>query len=236
MKVLSKNQLSNLNLLTQLFNELKILSFCKHPNIIALHALFEDSKYIYMVMELAEGGSLYSLIKSKPMDEPEASRILAQVIKGVSYLHSQNPPILHRDLKPENILIRQDVVKLCDFGWSSLDDQREVRNTYCGTPEYLSPEMILGVGHNEKVDVWSIGVLMYEIVTGWAPFTAPRELKDLRAKQRYITDCILNGTIVFDEKISTEAKSAIKILLHPKASQRPLAKDILNLDFFQKYL
>lgn len=167
MKVLSKNQLSTLKLLPQLFNELKILSSCQHPNIIALHALFEDEKYIFMVMELAEDGTLYNYIRNKHfLSRDEISMLMAQIIKAVAYLHNKSPPILHRDLKPENILLKDKEIKLCDFGWSNVDKKDVVRNTFCGTPEYLSPEMILGTGHDEKVDVWSLGVLMYEMFTG----------------------------------------------------------------------
>lgn len=97
-------------------------------------------------------------------------------IDALCYLHSQNPPILHRDIKPENILLSKNTLKIADFGWSNTDDS--MRNTYCGTPEYLSPEMILGTGHNEKLDVWSLGVLMYEMLHGKPPFAANNDIKD----------------------------------------------------------
>lgn len=78
------------------------------------------------------------------------------------------PKILHRDMKPENVLIQNDQIKIADFGWGNLNN--DFRNTYCGTPDYLSPEMILGTGHDEKLDVWTLGVLMYEMMTGNPPF------------------------------------------------------------------
>ena len=132
-----------------------------------------------MVMELAENGTLYNYIKNKnSLNKEEIGRFMTHIIKAVSYLHEKKPPILHRDLKPENIHIKDKDLKLCDFGWSNVDDKKVIRNTFCGTPEYLSPEMILGTGHNEKVDVWSLGVLMYEMYTGKAPFNAKEGLKD----------------------------------------------------------
>ncbi len=76
---------------------------------------------------------------------------MQDIIGAVDYLHSQKPPVLHRDLKPENVLISNGVLKIADFGWSNLDN--DYRNTFCGTPDYLAPEMILGSGHNEKLDV-----------------------------------------------------------------------------------
>ena len=100
-------------------------------------------------------------------------------------MHNRNPPILHRDLKPENILVSGDTLKIADFGWSNLDDN-DIRNTFCGTPDYLSPEMIKGTGHNEKLDVWTLGVLMYELIRGKPPFCAPKGIKDRRMKQKII--------------------------------------------------
>lgn len=80
---------------------------------------------------------------------------------------------MHRDLKPENILLNdKKEIKIIDFGWSNRDD--DIRNTYCGTPDYLSPEMITGDGHSNKLDVWTAGVLMYELLHGKAPFS-PKE-------------------------------------------------------------
>lgn len=130
-------------------------------------------------MELAENGSLYNYVKKKiNLKKEEIKEFMTQIIKAVAYLHQKEPAILHRDLKPENILLKGNEVKLCDFGWSNLDDKQNIRNTFCGTPEYLSPEMILGTGHDEKVDVWSLGVLMYEMFTGHSPFSASEEIKD----------------------------------------------------------
>lgn len=95
------------------------------------------------------------------------------VFKAVDYLHKQNPPIIHRDIKPENILISEGHLKIADFGWSNLKDK--VRMTFCGTPEYLAPEMLMEKGHNEKLDVWTLGVLLYEILVGHPPFTPKGE-------------------------------------------------------------
>lgn len=98
------------------------------------------------------------------------------VIKTIDYLHSQDPPILHRDLKPENILYNQGIIKIIDFGWSN--ENNEFRNTYCGTVDYLSPEMVLGTGHNEKLDIWTLGILMYELLYGRPPFSPKVRSKD----------------------------------------------------------
>jgi serine/threonine protein kinase len=91
------------------------------------------------------------------------------ILKAVNYLHERNPPIIHRDIKAENILFFKDRLKIADFGWSSMKDK--VRTTFCGTPDYLAPEMILERGHNEKLDLWTLGILMYELLVGKAPFS-----------------------------------------------------------------
>ncbi len=103
---------------------------------------------------------------------------MADVLRAMNYLHSQKPPILHRDIKPENILIHNSQLKIADFGWSNVDD--EIRNTFCGTPDYLSPEMILGTGHNEKLDIWTLGILMFELLHGRPPFSPKNHIKDRR--------------------------------------------------------
>ena len=90
------------------------------------------------------------------------------------------PPILHRDIKPENVLIDNEQMKIADFGWSNTED--DIRNTFCGTPEYLSPEMILGTGHNDKLDIWTLGILMFELLVGKPPFTVKKKVKDRRLK------------------------------------------------------
>jgi len=93
-----------------------------------------------------------------------------------------SPKILHRDIKPENILISGDKIKIIDFGWSNQND--DFRNTYCGTPDYLSPEMIMGTGHNEKLDIWTLGILMYELLNGKPPFTPKVKISDKMLQHR----------------------------------------------------
>lgn len=141
-----------------------------HPNVVKNVTNFEDSTNIYLLMELGDEGHLYSrLKKAGRFYEKTAARFLFDIMKAVNYLHERDPPIIHRDIKAENILFFGDTLKLADFGWSSLKDK--VRTTFCGTPDYLAPEMILERGHNEKLDLWTVGILMYELLVGKAPFS-----------------------------------------------------------------
>lgn len=234
LKVLSKNQLSHLKLIDQLKNEINIFARCHHENIVALYGAFEDQNYIYMIMEIANDSNLFNKLKTqKKFSEKITYEYLRDIIQALIYLHSQNPVILHRDLKPENILIHDGKCKLSDFGWSNVDD--EFRNTFCGTPDYLAPEMILGSGHSDKLDIWTIGILMFELLHGKPPFSPKEKLADGRMMQKMIEKNILKGHIDFAETISPEAVDCIKSLLNPEGSLRPSAKEILDLPYFKKH-
>lgn len=168
-----------MKLWNQLENEINILGICDHPNIIKLHGVFVDENNLYLVLELANGKTLFNhLRKKRKLTEEETLKIMKKIIDAIIYLHKMNPPILHRDLKPENVLFHDGVIKLADFGWSNLTD--DFRNTYCGTPDYLCPEMIMGTGHNEKLDIWTLGVLMFELLHGRPPFTPKYRIDDKR--------------------------------------------------------
>ena len=233
MKVLSKNQLTKLKLIPQLINEISLLSRCSHKNIIELYTAFEDEKYIYLVMELANEGTLFHKLKGqKTFTENVVSSYMTDVVRAIIYLHSLSPPILHRDLKPENVLISNNTLKIADFGWSNVDD--DFRNTYCGTPDYLAPEMIRGTGHNEKLDVWTLGVLMYELLHGRPPFSPPKGTKtNKRELQKIIEKNILSGKVDFNDDISAAARDTIHALMNPAPSERPTAKEIFELEFFK---
>lgn len=97
----------------------------------------------------------------------------------MKYLHSLNPPIIHRDIKPENILFdKEGLIKLCDFGWSSTMKPNTLRKTFCGTYDYLPPEIITKRGHDTSADIWALGVLTFELLSGNAPFTPSQNYSD----------------------------------------------------------
>lgn len=236
LKVLSKNQLTHLKLTEQIKNEINIFSKCHHENIIALYAAFEDPNYIYMIMELANDSNLFNkLKKQKQFSERVTFEFLRDIVQALIYLHSQNPVILHRDLKPENILLHDGRCKLSDFGWSNVNGDDDFRNTFCGTPDYLAPEMILGSGHSEKLDIWTVGILMYELLHGKPPFSPKEKVADGRMMQKMIEKNILKGEIDFGDFVGPEAVDCIKNMLNSEGSLRPSAKEILELPFFKKH-
>ena len=171
-KVINKESIVKQKMVEQTNREIEIMYKLDHPHIIKLYSHFEDDEDFCLIMQIASKGQLYSIIKRlKRLDQRTAAQYMREVISAIKYLHTRNPPIIHRDIKPENILLDQEGrCKLADFGWSNFDVGDKFRDTYCGTPEYLAPEMITKSGHNESVDIWALGVLLFEMLTGRTPF------------------------------------------------------------------
>lgn len=185
-------------------------------------------------MELSKQGSLYRKLKiEKKFSETSTGRYMLNVLSAMHFLHQQDPPILHRDLKPENLLMFDGgVVKITDFGWSA--EQSEVRNTFCGTQEYLAPEMIEGSGHDEKLDVWTLGILVYELIHGKTPFFNIGKGVDVRAQRKLIEKSILTGKFEMRPDLGKGTKDVIRAMLQPKKSNRPTTRQLLDAEFFKK--
>ena len=156
------------------------------------------------------------------------------IIKALEYLHNMSPQIIHRDIKPENILINGKNLQIADFGWSNENDNKNVRNTFCGTPDYLAPEMIVGTGHNEKLDMWTVGILMYELLHGKPPFTPKKKKANRRAQQREIEKNILDGNMDFNMTLSKDSRDVMVALLNGNKDLRPGATEVLDFAFFAR--
>jgi aurora kinase A len=169
LKVLFKSQLMKSCVEHQLRREIEIQSHLKHPNILRLYGYFYDAKRVFLILEYAPQGELYKkLTKEVYFKEDKAATYIAQLADALQYCHSKK--VIHRDIKPENLLLgMKGELKISDFGWS-VHAPSSRRTTLCGTLDYLPPEMILGKVHDEKVDLWSIGVLCYEFLVGKPPF------------------------------------------------------------------
>ncbi|CAD8180118.1 unnamed protein product [Paramecium octaurelia] len=168
-KMIEKLQLKKNQMNHQLQREVAIQQMLKHPNIIQLIEFFETATNYCLVMEYANGGTLFqSLMRqnNKRYSEPAASNMIKQVALAIQQMQKQS--IIHRDLKPENILWSDGVLKISDFGWS-IQDKKE-RDTLCGTIDYLPPEMVYGQSYDNSIDLWSLGVLTFELTTGKTPF------------------------------------------------------------------
>ncbi|KAG9042695.1 spindle assembly checkpoint kinase [Tulasnella sp. UAMH 9824] len=173
LKCLYKKEIISARVEVQTRREVEIQSNLRHPNVLRLYGFFHDEKRIFLMLEFAAKGELYKqLQKQGSFSDRRSSRYIDQMTDALLYLHSKH--VIHRDIKPENLLLGLDgELKIGDFGWS-VHAPGNNRNTLCGTPDYLPPEMVEGKPHNERVDHWALGVLAYEFVCGGPPFEDPR--------------------------------------------------------------
>mmetsp|Transcript_67139 Transcript_67139/g.153753 ORF Transcript_67139/g.153753 Transcript_67139/m.153753 type:complete len:603 (+) Transcript_67139:70-1878(+) len=170
LKTIRKADVLEGNMVEQVEREIEVQKALKHPNVLRLYKHFEDDEQVYLLLEYCAQGELYQILRTRRgrrFPEPVARQYFLQVASGLQYLHSRQ--IVHRDIKPENLLVNhEDVIKIADFGWCAVS--REPRHTFCGTLDYLAPEMIQGKGHDHTLDLWGLGVLLYEMVVGKPPF------------------------------------------------------------------
>jgi serine/threonine protein kinase len=159
--------------------EIDILKICQHPNIIRLLDIFENSSYIFLVLELLGGGDLFTYLENRKFSIPEqsAAAIIHSLILALQYLHSYG--IAHRDLKPENILmIKEDTdsdIKIADFGLSKIIAPDERTNEPFGTLSYVAPEVLRQEPYDKRVDLWSLGVICYLLLCSTLPFDSEND-------------------------------------------------------------
>ena len=210
--------------------EVQIMAFLDHPNVINIYEFYENKNYLYIVMELCEGGELFDKIKEfKRFPEKEAKKIFKSILEAITYMHSQG--ITHRDLKPENIFIDSLdwVIKIGDYGASSFFKNGQIFEKRYGTPYYIAPE-VLNHSYNEKCDLWSLGVILYVLLSGKPPFYGRNENE--------IFEKILIGEYKDDikefEDITDDAKDLMKNLLNLDFKKRFSAKQSLQHKFFEE--
>ena len=236
-KVIDKSSIKGLRLIDQINREIEIMYKLNHPHIIKLINHFEDNEKIYLIMPYASKGQLYSLLRKQVrFDQRTAAQYMREVLEAVRYIHSFSPKIIHRDIKPENLLLDENYrVLLSDFGWSNFLDENEFRKTFCGTPEYLSPEMAKKEGHNEMVDIWAMGVLMFEFLAGYSPFfgSCPKALynniKKLKIQWPVDFPPLAKNLITKILKINPSERLSInEILDHAWFTQNPPLRHVLT--------
>ena len=234
-KVIDKRNKTNIDGRPYFRREIEIMYKIRHPNCVRLFGNFEDENYCYFIMEYVPGGNLYSLMSSNRntgLNIYLVASILRELISAIYYLHNMSPPIIHRDIKPENVLLTNNSIKLTDFGWSNyINYEGEQRSTFCGTPIYLSPEMIQNTGHDEHVDIWCLGVLLFELLTGTPPFIGQNRVLLMKN--------IINVNIEWPTPprlpIDPEAKDLISKILRKKPTERISLENMVKHNFFIKY-
>lgn len=210
-KVIRKNQLLKAGVEHQLRREIEIQSHLRQKNILRMFGYFWDEKCIYIILEYAPGGELYKQLTARGcFSEPLTARYIHDLSIALNYCHTKH--VIHRDIKPENLLIgHKGEIKIADFGWS-VHAPTSRRTTLCGTLDYLPPEMVEGREHDSTVDIWSLGVLMYEFLVGNPPF----EANGYRATYRRISNIDLR----FPPTVSLGARDLISRLLVKDQSKR----------------
>uniref|UniRef100_A0A8C1KYD1 cGMP-dependent protein kinase n=1 Tax=Cyprinus carpio TaxID=7962 RepID=A0A8C1KYD1_CYPCA len=206
MKILKKRHIVDTRQQEHIRSEKLIMQEAHSDFIVRLYRTFKDSKYLYMLMEACLGGELWTILRDRGNFDDSTTRFYtACVVEAFAYLHSKG--IIYRDLKPENLILdHRGYAKLVDFGFAKKIGFGKKTWTFCGTPEYVAPEIILNKGHDISADYWSLGILMYELLTGSPPFSGPDPMKTY--------NIILRGIdmIEFPKKITKNAANLIKKL------------------------
>uniref|UniRef100_A0A3B3QXY2 cGMP-dependent protein kinase n=1 Tax=Paramormyrops kingsleyae TaxID=1676925 RepID=A0A3B3QXY2_9TELE len=215
MKILKKRHIVDTRQQEHIRSEKQIMQEAHSDFIVRLYRTFKDSKYLYMLMEACLGGELWTILRDRygSFEDATTRFYTACVVEAFAYLHSKG--IIYRDLKPENLILdHRGYAKLVDFGFAKKIGFGKKTWTFCGTPEYVAPEIILNKGHDISADYWSLGILMYELLTGSPPFSGPDPMKTY--------NIILRGIdmIEFPKKITKNAANLIKKLCRDNPSER----------------
>ncbi|XP_042356570.1 MAP/microtubule affinity-regulating kinase 3a isoform X11 [Plectropomus leopardus] len=219
-KIIDKTQL-NPNSLQKLFREVRIMKILNHPNIVKLFEVIETERTLYLVMEYASGGEVFDyLVAHGRMKEKEARAKFRQIVSAVQYCHQKH--IVHRDLKAENLLLDADMnIKIADFGFSNEFTMGNKLDTFCGSPPYAAPELFQGKKYDgPEVDVWSLGVILYTLVSGSLPFDG-QNLKELRER-------VLRGKYRIPFYMSTDCENLLKRFLVLNPAKRGTLEQIMK--------
>ncbi|GIQ88639.1 hypothetical protein KIPB_010936, partial [Kipferlia bialata] len=241
-KIMNKRRLMQMRQCEHIRSEREVMRNVTHSFIVHLHATFQDASSLYMVSEFVPGGELFChlrragrlpvelfchLRRAGRLPVEVAKFYAAELILTLGYLHSQS--IVYRDLKPENLLLDRDGnLKITDFGFAKVVSSETY--TLVGTPEYLAPEIIAGTGHGKAVDWWALGILIYEMLAGYPPFSS---------SDPYQTSVlILEGKLAFPKDFDRVSIDLITKLLHPDRHKRLGAsrvsgtQDVMSHQFF----
>lgn len=212
-----------------LFNEVVIMRDYHHPNIVETYSSFLVNDELWVVMEYLEGGALTDIVTHSRMDEDQIATVCKQCLKALAYLHSQG--VIHRDIKSDSILLAADGrVKLSDFGFcAQVSQELPKRKSLVGTPYWMSPEVISRLPYGPEVDIWSLGIMVIEMVDGEPPFFNEPPLQAMRRIRDTKPPNLKNV-----HKVSSRLQSFLDRMLVRDPAVRATAAELLNHPFLRQ--
>ena len=226
-KVMQKSKIINQDDLIRIAREIEMLKKLKHPNVIKIDKILEDSKMFYIIMEYCENGELFNrIVERQRLTEDEAAIFYYQIISGLEYIHKKK--IVHRDLKPENLLLaKNDILKIIDFGLSNYSSFNIMLATPCGSPCYASPEMVSGKKYNGfLIDIWSTGIILFAMICGYLPFED--------SNNEILFGKILRCKINYPRHVGELPLDLMKKIIVPEPTKRITLQQIKEHPFFLK--
>ena len=226
-KIIDKDSMQSAGILDRVKTEVSIHSKLKHSSVVELLTYFESDKHVYLVLELCKNGEVFSYLKRNKvvLNERETACVLYQICTGLVYLHSHS--ILHRDLSLSNILLtRSFQIKIGDFGLAThLSDQLQRHTTICGTLDFMAPEVFSSDSQGFYSDIWSLGCIMYILLTG----NSPLENSGLKSAFRKMAAC----KFVIPTDVSADARDLLGMLLKKSPSDRIVLSNVIEHRFIQ---
>ncbi|CAG9332074.1 unnamed protein product [Blepharisma stoltei] len=231
-KSFKKSYLNSESRINALKNEIEILSLLDHKNVVKLHKVYESENHVHLVLDYLEGGDLLQRILYKgPFDEKKASKLAYKLLSLLEYFSEMN--VVHRDIKLDNILLvssdKDTDFKLADFNLACVSEGNLTAR--CGSPGYVAPEILRKIPYGNKVDVFSVGIVLYMILSGHTPFSGRNSKQTLMKNKQ----CVINFN---DQRWRSKTKSAIRailILTQPDYRIRPSAKEALKFPWFSSF-
>uniref|UniRef100_A0A3Q1J2I6 Protein kinase domain-containing protein n=1 Tax=Anabas testudineus TaxID=64144 RepID=A0A3Q1J2I6_ANATE len=221
-KIVNREKLSE-SVLMKVEREIAILKLIEHPHVLKLHDVYENKKYLYLVLEHVSGGELFDyLVKKGRLTPKEARKFFRQIMSALDFCHSHS--ICHRDLKPENLLLdEKNNIRIADFGMASLQVGDSLLETSCGSPHYACPEVIRGEKYDgRKADVWSCGVILFALLVGALPFDDDN-LRNLLEKVKL-------GVFHMPHFIPPDCQNLLRGMIEVDASKRLTVGSFKRLD------
>uniref|UniRef100_A0A8C7USU8 Protein kinase domain-containing protein n=1 Tax=Oncorhynchus mykiss TaxID=8022 RepID=A0A8C7USU8_ONCMY len=220
-KIVNREKLSE-SVLMKVEREIAILKLIEHPHVLKLHDVYENNKYLYLVLEHVSGGELFDyLVKKGRLTPKEARKFFRQIISALDFCHSHS--ICHRDLKPENLLLdEKNNIRIADFGMASLQVGDSLLETSCGSPHYACPEVIRGEKYDgRRADVWSCGVILFALLVGALPFD--------HDNLRQLLEKVKSGVFHMPHFIPPDCQALLKGMIEVNPDKR------LTLEAIQKH-